>query len=381
MNKKQFQRYQFLDLYRLLAMLLVMWGHIIGVSAYATESYNVIQGTLEKPMVNATGLIPLKVDDWLYYILNTQTAVLGVVMFFICTGYLVAGMMERYSPMEFLTNRVLRIFPTLAVCTITNGIILYLSQGFTFKVNEYLSTIFMYYQWTLEIPIMTLLWTLSVEIVFYLCAALLRKFRVWNIVMFYGIIIASMLVSGWISQSGMPRLYNLCYDLRYCSFALLGVCMYLCESKLDGRRSLPAGPVLTCLVLNLLIFRGNRYLYGDDTTYPNLFTHIIPLGLFLLLRWLDQKNTLAFMRRWKWPAHLASLVYPVYLTHVVVGLNTVYWLSRIGLNRYLTLAGGFFASFLCAEVIAWLIEKPSVKWSKQAIAAMRVGIVSKKPTP
>lgn len=370
-EKIRVQRHYFLDLYRLLAMLLVMWGHIIGVSAYATESFNVIQGTLEKPMVDAAGLLPLKLDDWLYYTLNTQTAVLGVVMFFICTGYLVAGMMKRYSPIEFLINRVLRIFPTLAVCTLTNGLILYFSQRFTFTVNEYLSTIFMCYQWTFEIPIMTLLWTLSVEIVFYLCAALLRKFRAWNVILLYSIIIISIFVSGWASQQGMLRLYNLCYDLRYCSFALLGVCMYLNENKQDKNYSLPAGPVLACLVLDILIFQYNRHLYSDDTTYPNFFTHIIPLGLFLFLRWLDQKNALAFVERWKWPVQLASLVYPVYLTHVVVGLNTVYWLSKIGCNRYFALAGGFIASFLCAELIAKLIEKPSAKWSKHAVAALR----------
>ena len=133
MDKKlQSRHYQFLDLFRLFAMLLVMWGHIIGTGAYATEIFNVIQGPLDKPMVNATGLLLLKPEQWLYNIFHTQAAVLGVVMFFMCTGYLVLGMLERYKPSEFLVNRVLRIIPTLAVCTAINGLILFFSQGLTF---------------------------------------------------------------------------------------------------------------------------------------------------------------------------------------------------------------------------------------------------------
>lgn len=372
MDKKlQSRHYQFLDLFRLFAMLLVMWGHIIGTGAYATEIFNVIQGPLDKPMVNAAGLLLLKPEQWLYNIFHTQAAVLGVVMFFMCTGYLVAGMLERYKPSEFLVNRVLRIIPTLAVCTAINGLILFFSQGLTFSPAEYLSTIFMYYQWTLGIPIMTLLWTLSVEIVFYLCAALLRKFRVWNVALFYNVILASVIASGWISQQGMHRLYNFCYDLRYCSFALLGVCLYLSEGTQGRSRWMSAGLILVSLGLNLIIFRGNRYLYGDTTTYPEISTHLIPLGLFLVLRWLDKKEALGFMQRWKWPSHLASLVYPVYLTHVVVGLNTVYWLSQTEINRYLVLAAGFVASFLCAQLVSWIVEKPSARWSKAAVAAMR----------
>lgn len=84
-----------------------------------------------------------------------------------------------------------------------------------------------------------------------------------------------------------------------------------------------------------------------------------------------QKGALGFTQRWKWPSHLASLVYPVYLTHVVVGLNTVYWLSQTAMNRYLVLAAGFVVSFLCAQLVAWIVEKPSARWSKAAVAAMR----------
>lgn len=362
------QRVRFLDIYRFLAMIFVMWGHLVGTGMYATEIPGIIAGAMPTPIIDAAGNQLGILENFLYYRLHTQTAVMGVIMFFMCTGYFVPAMLERYRRSEFIVNRLCRIFPTLFVSVGLWGVTVFLSQKITFRPSQYLTSITLTYQVFGIAPFMGILWTLVIEVLFYLVAAAAGQVNKNTIVSIYILIAITGLIYREFPNS---HTYNLFYNLEYVSFILLGATLHC---AFHDRKSTIVGqfaPVGSALFANLVLFQMNRDILQDSTTYPNLFSHLIPLFLFLILAFLE-KSAPNFYE--KIPAavyQLSHLVFPVYTTHVCVGLTSMYWASTWGFNRYITVLIGFLMSFLVGKAIAAAIEVPSIVWSKKAISAMR----------
>ena len=358
---------RFVDLYRLLAMLLVMWGHFVGVGMYAYEIPGVIAGTMNATIIPSEGFWFAGFESFLYGKLHTQSAILGVIMFFVCTGYLLPRMMERYTRTEFAINRLLRIFPTLLVCTVLVGALVYFSQGITFDFWQWFSSVTLTYQFIRRGTVMGVLWTLTVEVVFYF------------LVMIYGKPDGRFIVGGYLltlvcgvlyAEFSNAVLYDAFYNMRYVCFCLLGVTLY-CAEKREGTSIQRYLPTLGAFCANLLIFRIARERFGDETTYPNFFSQMIPLLLFQLLLILDKWTPKGFARIPKFLYGMSKLVYPVFLTHVAVGLTVMYYCSQAGLNRYLTPLAGAAVAFAVGKLIQIIIEKPSARWANQAITVYR----------
>jgi len=111
----------------------------------------------------------------------------GVNIFFIISGYLIFQSLERNNPISFLKKRVKRIFPALAVCfVLTVALMLYFGSLntqdiFSFDFVKWTAaqlTIFQFYNPDLVrdfgfSPPNGALWTISVEIQYYLFVAAL----------------------------------------------------------------------------------------------------------------------------------------------------------------------------------------------------------------
>ena len=377
------QKKKYIDLFRVIGMLLVMFGHFVGTGAYAYDIPNVINGTLEHTILNSDIFFLLKIDGFLYYQMGVQAACLGVVIFFISTGYLVAGMMKRYTPVEFLVNRLFRVIPCLAVCVLFNGLLLSFAQGFHFSAVQYLTS--MTGTWSIFRinPIMSVLWTLEIEMVFYIIAALIRQFDYTRIIGVYAIILLFYGLRMEFPDSYL--LQRLTYNGSFIGICLLGSVIWFSENRQSrnnenkGFEDSPGGwaeeyrifgPAFLSLAVNVMLFKLYQSVFGDSTTYPHVFTHVVPLILFLLLRSIEVKKPEALSRiiviGW-----LSSLVFTVYLTHVVVGFNTMYFLQNFGWNRYLLLISAVIISLIVGWVLMMIAEKPSIKLCKKMIRIIR----------
>lgn len=167
----------------------------------------------------------------------------GVPVFFFLSGLFIAASLEKYNTKDFFWHRCIRIFPELWVCVLINLIIiLFVMQG-KYNVKDivvYLITqltVFQFYtgDWLREYGVGVpngALWTITVDIQFYIAAVLLAKFlkkqriSIWGIVIVLSVIIDWML--GWASERFPEIISKLirCNLLPYIWIFLIGMCVY-----------------------------------------------------------------------------------------------------------------------------------------------------------
>jgi len=140
-------RFAYLDVLRLIAVVLVMFGHFVSVGGGATVIPGIISIEYPLPLIDSSSWGMWKFEVFMIETFSTQTAILGVTLFFLVTGYLMPVMTERYSRKGFLVNRFFRIFPVLFVAMIVLGIFVGATQEIKFDVSSYLAS------WTLTYPI------------------------------------------------------------------------------------------------------------------------------------------------------------------------------------------------------------------------------------
>lgn len=363
---EQNKKIKFISVYRFLAMVIVLYYHLVIIPTYSTEVVVVINGSLDAPITpgNILALIGTSINA----AFHVDTGSLAVVMFFIASGYLTGKMMDRYTKREYLVNRALSLFPTLWVSIGVVALTVYAGQGITFTPLDILGSAFPFWPKSSGLFVSTVLWTLRVETKFYILAAIFGKDR--KNLIFYGYVLMLLLSIAYY-EFRTPFIYGQMLDLQFMSFALLGVLI-----EHIYRKKIPNGLryIVGCVLMNILIFKISTWLFQDSgsrMTYPNIFTQIIPVVLFLLLMKLEEKHPLFYQRIPRFVYASGNILLPLYLTHVACGITVMYQMSIAGCNTYLILLGGVITSFAVAGFIYLLVTKPSGLLMKKMIAKMR----------
>lgn len=354
-------------LYRLLAMLLVVSGHLITVATYSYEIVDVISGPLSSPILPDNGLAHF--DVFLATYLHTNSGSLAVVMFFIASDYLISRMMSRYNVKEFIINRVLSVFPTLWASLILVALFVYLSQGIVYSPADFLGSMFPFWPRITGTFVTLVLWTLRIEIKFYLLAALFWGKRKELII--YGYLI--IFLAGFIYyEYRSPWIYTQMYDLSFMCFAYLGVLIETFEREKQTNGHSLMGAVSVCILINLLLFKASVNIFHEDRGfYQNCGTHIFPTAILLLFMSIERRAPKVFQRIPNIVYSVSKLSMPVYCTHVGCGLTVMYWLSKAGCGVIVTLLGGWVTAFFVAVVIYVLVTRPSGVLMKKIIRTMR----------
>lgn len=355
-------------LYRLTAMLLVVSGHLISVATYSYEIIDVINGPLESPILPANFLASF--DSFLEMCSHTNFGTLAVVMFFIASGYLISRMMDRYSKLEFCVNRVFSIFPTLWASLILVALFVYVSQGIVYSFADFLGSMFPFWPRISGKFVTLVLWTLRIEIKFYLLAFIFWKKRKEFVAYGYMIILFAIL---FYYEYRSPCVYAQMYDLSFMCFAYIGVLIEAAQREKDKRKqNVHIYAIVSCILLNLALFKTCTYLFQEDRgLYPNCATHVIPVLILLMFMLVEKKVPKTLQHIPHFVYALSKLSMPVYCTHVGCGLTVMYWLSGIGCGFGVTLLGGFVTTFFVAVIIYLIITQPSVLLMKKTIMAMR----------
>ena len=78
----------------------------------------------------------------LYSAIGGISGNIGVIAFFILSGYLMADIAHKYKPVTFLWHRILRIYPIYWICVVAATALYYLLWLYTKPDTSYLSNIF-----------------------------------------------------------------------------------------------------------------------------------------------------------------------------------------------------------------------------------------------
>jgi peptidoglycan/LPS O-acetylase OafA/YrhL len=304
----------------------------------------------------------------------------GVDVFFVISGYLIAGLISNemaagtYSVAKFYVRRARRIFPALFVMFAVTGVLVLLfclpPDAERFRSSLLAATLFasnVYFYGTVDYfgpaPVSQPLvhtWSLGVEeqfyIVFPLVLWLLRRYlAVGEKAALLVLALVSLGVSAWLVETDLPAAFYLLHSRAW--ELLLGALLAI--------GTVP--PVRSRLVAGLLgipglaMIVGSVLLYHEDMSFPGLLALPPCIGTALIIH-TGRDSALMVTRLLSLPvARFIGLIsYSLYLWHwpvIVIGRYIAYWNGwdpEREAHRLAVLA----VTFACAVASWHFVEKP-----------------------
>ena len=298
----------------------------------------------------------------------------GVEIFFVISGFVIANSASKSSASEFLFSRALRLYPAVWVCATLTFIVLLLFAGG--KASEF---ILPYIRAMLLIPkgitgqwLDCIYWTLAAEMAFYglvFCAMLTKKITLrhlaWGLTIYSAAFngFALLVLSGAIQSDLlywtilMFRVPAATWLLSHGCFFALGIWLFISANRrLTGREQIAVA--VTCLAGSAEIYYFSSFLLTNIPAISDQ-SAIVPIGVWaaavLLIAVAANRNRHAAVTASAEPAGywrtLGLITYPLYLTHNVIGSAMIRVLIDAGMDASLAV----WAALGVLVLICWLI--------------------------
>jgi len=343
----------FIHILRGLAPLLVIWSHLVGYFLYESktswEPYLYFHDEIASPL-------------HLYH----AGGHLGVVVFFLISGFIISQVVENETRFEFTIKRLFRLFPALLVAGIVAWLLTsassVLGYGLTVGspaegISEYLLSATLIDHFVLQNNrVMTVTWTLATEVTFYaIVAMILPMIRLrpvaatWLMLAISALVIAPARFSPWVAYSSTFAVYLPLF--------MIGRLAYLrrsCQIATSDFWILLAASLVTFLALHEYALPG-LLMAGSIkkiVTYPTAI--LIFFGALML-----QPRKMPFPLKF-----FGDISYSLYLLHVPIGMFALALLHRtIGYGPALIVAVS--ASILGAYLSTRFVERPAQRMGRQ----------------
>jgi peptidoglycan/LPS O-acetylase OafA/YrhL len=349
-----------IDVLRFAAAIIVMAYHL-SYKAWSMNGYY-----LHEQLGVADILWPWSDDTWFGWI--------GVQIFFVISGFVIAFSSASATPSKFLLGRVLRLVPVMWIsATICLAVALYW-DNFSSQ-----AAFFLYFKSLLFWPfgpwIAGQIWTLPIEIMFYGLVFLLLTVGRFDRIdwLCMGLAVASLVY--WLTVwSGIyvdttGRLTQLFLLQHGCYFALGGALWLMKE-----RGATPMNLAIVSMSLaptwiqieTSLIWEKPGFRFEQWPIVPYTVWAVSMLLMAASIYWND------LLSRWLSPARgvisaAGRMTYPLYLVHFHIGGLAMVLAFKADLSPPASIGLGFFSSIVVSYAIARWLEKP-------VASALRVAI-------
>ncbi len=366
-------RVAFANSLRGLAALAVVASHYLGVFWTRPDAVgNLINAPV---MVLAPHAIPAYVG-WLNAVPLFNWGSYGVALFFLISGFVIPFSLRGASAAGFCLSRCLRIGPTYAIgfslCLLAIAICsAYFGTDWPFSLRE----ILIHYipgirDVLLSRGIDGIIWTLEIEMKFYLvCAVFIAWFRCGSLKVF-AIPAALFVFTLWLSHAGLTRLNQapvpyrvavaLIFALPHIIFMFIGVVFHSLYTGRIGARN--AG------LFVLALFGGFCLEWATGPHAASAFLTLsygVAVATFAFAyacpRYFKSNPTLDF---------LADISYPLYVIHGVAGYAALRLLLDRGVQPSAALLLVTASSLSAAWLLHRLVEMPSQRLGKRLAARL-----------
>lgn len=240
----------------------------------------------------------------------TQFGYLGVPLFFMISGFVIAASAERRSPAQFVISRAARLYPAYWICIIFTAACLWWLAPGKISLSQVLINFTMLNDYLGVANVDGVYWTLQVELKFYacvlilLCLGQLHRYELW-----LPIWLALTLVY---LMSGQPSAMTWFINPGYSPFFISGIAFYLLWSN---RLTLISLIVLCCSTL-LCLYQTYQQAKGfmAHSEHSDWLWAASATALFHCLFLLLARHRLNLKTRAIYPV-LGGLTYPLYLLH------------------------------------------------------------------
>lgn len=345
--------YKYLDLIRTIGVFLVMYGHLVTVAMYSptidvviSEDNNYMLPMLDstKPAIDSLEILFGKFG-------GVQTAVVGVVIFFMLTGYLSVDSLKRYGGKEFIKNRIIRLFPGIWIATIIAILISFLTQHITFDMLQVIGQLFMLYPLIQVSAMFGVAWTLAVELFFYVVIAHFEEVSYKCIIIVNFFVAMATLILYKTQSSNMNQII---YYIKYIPIILIGAAIKICEDKIKKEKVIV---IISSFIMAWGNLNLNKYLNGDETTYPQLMTGVMAGGIFLVIYWIFSKRKALDNKIPQIVVWISENSYLIYLLQIFVGFNAMLILKHCGIiNNFVLVIVAAVANILVGWICHIMFE-------------------------
>lgn len=368
-------RILFLDDLRGIAVLIVVWAHVFIVGINDGVGVPMRVPPL-KGLMFGEGSPTRNVNDHvnMFFIrtFDISTGQLGVLIFFLISGFVILMTLDRSTPSTFILRRFFRIIPLNALVTCLVAVFTLVMCFITGTLNPYtpasviLSSFLLHkYFPSILVPI-PILWTLEVEVVFYLIMAATAKifgklqFRHLLMLSIFCLLANPLLgrIANMVPSEMAFSVRHTAATLDLITYLFVGAVLYRGTTTGNLRKTV----IFTALTASITLLTFHLYENKMPVTAQG---YNIPsfIGAFLIFMafFLFQPRT----RLLKPLKFFGKISYPLYLVHTPLVWWVMWMLSTIGTNMYLAGIVATAVAIAAAWVLHVIAEVPIQAFGKR----------------
>lgn len=358
-------RLVFANQLRGIAALAVVVSHLVGVFWWSRDFIALATST---PVQQGTrpGFTAIVASPWF------MAGPFGVALFFLISGLVIPFSLDRLSTRGFLLARILRIYPTYIAALLIEILVLHLNgwfwnKQFPYSTGTILANLLLVHTVSGSPSIDLVNWSLSIELKFYMIAALvapaLRRRKLWLPVAIGSVLTVIALLlrlpspgSGVVASSFDTVRQTLRMESVYLVFMLIGM-LFTLRLRSVANGGLTVAGLLGSIMVLLVLFVFCWRIGPQAEQYPIvLFNYGYALMLFSA-SFLFRKR---IRRAWLLD-RLADISYPIYVVHMIVGASIMkLLLLRFGWSPLSCLITALISVLALAIILHRLVERPSI---------------------
>lgn len=359
----------FAQMLRGLAALFVVFAHLFVIPLP-------YMGTLLKDPSLANSHIQTAnfLQKFYFYLADSvvNLGAFGVGTFFLISGFVISFSIRKRDPVQFLLNRLFRVYPVVFIVLALDLLVLFIYSLFIVQsslsskdfYDFFINSLLIIRPLVGGIHVDGVLWTLEIELVFYIIIFLFGKIIIKSpglFLLFISVLFTSFVGLAYIGSAvreGVPYFNFLYNSLPHLLLMCVGILFYCIATKNWRKKNI------------LLVLLINLFYCSLSFTYLYRYNYVLSLSYFLLplLSWsiffyLDGKKLLPFNPILNF---LANISFSLYLTHQILGfaIESIL-LTKLGFNVYLVIFLSILVCLVWAVLIYYVVELRAQRLSRR----------------
>jgi len=286
---------------------------------------------------------------------------IGVVVFFLISGYVIPYSLYKASNKKFLISRFFRLYPAYWISILCFCLV----SGIP-AIKSLLINATMFQKFVGIEDLVGVYWTLQIELIFYISCLILHRFNLLNndkfiVKLFYGLLFSGLIMATFRYKLELKLPVALLLGL-----AIMFLGMLWRKSTLEKSLYVNAKVfrqliiILIIVLIPLTLLAYSKNFGNNEVWYRYLISYLTALLLFKLFS--HYKSPSRFL------TYLGSISYSMYLLHPIVGIDLpvkLFTQQYCNSHKFLFVALFWIFSLTASSICYYLIEKPCIRLGKR----------------